>query len=545
MSLSSAPVMISFSALLLFYPSLLLFLSFHSPVLSCQIGTHNQCKSAPFVPGHNLVGEGFNLLTLQRKRAYVIDVNTYLTPEGNCRLCPNPLQGNTLQKLPVSAVDWRAFSHCDDHLRSRVSTTARLLAAHFTFSSNFIWLGQLKWKETIDLIVGGAQSSVYNFAEAKSKLDRYTFSTHTATCRHYSFRVSNSPPLSSEFSKDIEGLPMHYNPSTKAQYRKIIGTYGTHYISQVDLGGQFRRVTATSTCLSRLIGMNIYLFSRIRRICSTDEDYQAQASDLLYHCLSGSINLGLGKVNVTAGLLACNKDLQSHSTFASSSFSFQDHMTEVVGGIGWVGEFSLTHNDSLGFKNWLKTLKDHPDAVKYSLRPLYELVPHWAQKAGLKAATEDYLKENAISTPKQSYCQRQPNLDHNCCPYQAWRGTLEVTIIRAWRLKGDRWGKTEAYAKIFYGSFQQKTHMIRSDYPYWNSHFNVDQVDTRLGLTIQVWDEDRRSDDLLGSCMRYLTQGTHTYTCPAKRGGVEIRYTLTCDRHLTGEKCNLYKPSPQ
>uniref|UniRef100_A0AAV2LME3 Lectin n=1 Tax=Knipowitschia caucasica TaxID=637954 RepID=A0AAV2LME3_KNICA len=69
-------------------------------------------------------------------------------------------------------------------------------------------------------------------------------------------------------------------------------------------------------------------------------------------------------------------------------------------------------------------------------------------------------------------------------------------------------------------------------------------VDTHASLKIEVWDKDVTWDDLLGSYSRTLSTGMHTFTCYAKNGGVEIRYTLSCDQHLTGSRCHQYKPVP-
>ncbi|KAJ0033613.1 hypothetical protein NQD34_000720 [Periophthalmus magnuspinnatus] len=333
------------------------------------------------------------------------------------------------------------------------------------------------------------------------------------------YRVSSTPPLSSEFRKDVSLLPSSYNSFTKAQYRRLISTYGTHYIRQAYLGGRFRRVTAVRTCLSSLNGFS---------------------SSKAHSCLSLGINLGLGKYDAsgTVNYKSCQNLLQNKDVATSSSTGLHLHHTEVVGGTGWDGDFSLLFNNSQRYNAWLQSLKDHPDIVQYSLRLMSDLVPDLKKRPHVNAAIVDYLKVG-VDRNKMGVEWRKTQDTK-----RAWSGLLTVTIVRAWGLKGDFIGKTESYAKMWYGPHYRRTRVIKSNNPRWNARYDLGRVDTHAVLKIEVWDKDWGRDDRLGSCKRYPIQGTHTFTCNAKRGGVEVRYTLTCDQHLTGSRCNKYKPTP-
>lgn len=72
---------------------LLLLLLFLPASLACQTSSFTECQQAPFVPGHSLVGEGFDVVTMKSSGASVVDVKNYMVggAQGNCTVCHNPL----------------------------------------------------------------------------------------------------------------------------------------------------------------------------------------------------------------------------------------------------------------------------------------------------------------------------------------------------------------------------------------------------------------------------------------------------------------------
>uniref|UniRef100_A0A3Q4MDJ2 Perforin-1-like n=1 Tax=Neolamprologus brichardi TaxID=32507 RepID=A0A3Q4MDJ2_NEOBR len=462
---------------------LILLLSYNSPVLSCQTGNNSECESAPFVPGYNLVGEGFNLVTLRRTSAYVADVRTYMTPDGDCTLCTNRLQGNRLQKVPVSVVDWRAFSQCSTPVDSSVHNSIRYSIIPFLDDR---------------LFVGGTRSEAFKFAAARAAEDRYTFSVHGITCKYYSFRVASRPPLSPEFKRDVDNLPSHYNSSTSDQYDKLIHTYGTHYIHKVFLGGQLRRITAARTCLSTLNQLNSHEVLYMKQMCLPTD-----CTHFIYTHYS------------------CMKVLQNQDYTTRYGAGLHQHHTEVIGGNDWSGDFALNVDDSVGFRNWLNSLKDLPDTVSYSLLALHELMPTEAKKEEMKTAIEKYLSDNImLSSKKKPTCQHPNNLASNCCPIQARRGLLNVTKIQAWDLWGDDWKLNQFKNGILWALKKSDKWSFFYDIDTLNlnhilfSFFFLIKVNTESLLEVQIWDEDNiGSNDLLVLCKEYLRAGSNTIRC--------------------------------
>ncbi|KAJ8395582.1 hypothetical protein AAFF_G00030630 [Aldrovandia affinis] len=504
----------------------LLALAHMGMVLSCRVGTLEECQEAPFVPGHNLAGEGFDIVKLQHKGAYVIDLQTYLNPSNTCTVCENPLHEDQLQKLPLSVLDWRSFTSCRQELSSALLNTVTSVADAATDLIENDWTVGLDLGGIADLTVGGSHSTAVEFATAASMVDKSVFTSHQLSCSHYSYRVSSNPPLSAEFRQHVKSLPQEYTANTRHLYRRFIDTYGTHYIRQVQLGGQLTRVTSIRTCLA---SVNSHSATKVK------------------DCVNTGLSVGLGFVEPSATTNQCKSLLENHDSQTGSQLSYLNHITEVLGGQKWLGEVSLFKNDSLAFRSWLTSLKDAPDVMSYSLYSLHELVPDAIVGQNVKTAVNQYLRENAIQKdgPPQQ-CLGRPNLSSECCPLKPMRGRLRVTVIKAWGLDGDPVGRTDPYVKFWYWNHFHQTHWIKSeDNPHWNSVYDLGHVEAFHELKFEVWDKDVKYDDHLGTCRTRLQEGTHTGSCNLNKGGFSYSYTLTCDTQLSGYQCSKYRPAPQ
>ncbi|XP_038636298.1 perforin-1-like [Scyliorhinus canicula] len=532
-------------------PRVLIFCIFIRDVIcDCSVGGANECQAASFVPGSNLAGEGYDVVSLRAKGAFIIDVNAWLKSDGTCTLCRNQLLSNARQRLPLSLVDWRVMQSCKLSLSSRLFRSAAELDGSVTSVISNDWKVDLplppKPAITTNFIMAGSKSKLMGFGTSRAKSDRYSFTSHEFRCRYYQYRVKDQPLLSAQFSHALANLPKALTNDTKYQYQKLVSTYGTHFIRAVELGGHFKDVTAIRTCEAASKGLTA-----------------EEVKDCLE--VEASARVGL-TINGSARYQRCKglaRSLKQHDTFHQA---FSDRETEVTGGSARQGVDLFFSEDKTAFTRWADSLPVDPGIVRNELEPLHHLLPPSDPRhANLARYISDYILANALSQncggstcpsgsfadrrdPCSCLCRDDSRVSRQCCSKEKGLGQLSVRVKEGHDLWGDYTSATDGYVIVKYGQIQARTPIKKNtNNPIWNEILilGLAKAESAHQLTVEVWDQDKvLRGDLLGTCQRPLTSGTHSDICYLKYGSVTFDTSFTCGPHLGGPTCQSYVPSP-
>lgn len=153
--------------------------------LEDELGTTDECKVAPFVPGHNLAGEGFDVVTLERKGSYVIDTEKWDLGNGTCNLRKNQYLKGVTQKLPAAVVFWRSLPKCSMKVSSRAFESSEALVNDSSSALSVSWKLGLHIENVAGRSAGSTHSREAKFAMSKSKEDKYSFVKHEIGCNFY------------------------------------------------------------------------------------------------------------------------------------------------------------------------------------------------------------------------------------------------------------------------------------------------------------------------------------------------------------------------
>ncbi|XP_028267354.1 perforin-1-like [Parambassis ranga] len=530
------------------WAGLMLSLYPHCTYQSCTEGTPKQCMDAEFAPGSNLAGEGFDITKMERKGAFVLDMNQWKSKGKKCTLCSNPYLENKMQKLPLSVVDWRSKQSCSSKVATKLHKSSESLVSSSSSSVENNWKVNLdvdmKGKQS-SLMLAGTNSKLADYSMEKTKNDKFSFATHSMSCEYYSYRVSSTPKVHREFRKAVKQLPEIYSPESKQQFYKLIDNFGTHYITKVKLGGSVQSVTSIRQCEASLQGLSV-------------EEVQM--------CLEVEASVS-AKVSVKAETKHCNKDIQKSDSKSAFSSAFSDRFTEIRGGHTTDPDllFSSDKNPS-AYKDWLTTLPLNPDIVSYSMESLHELLPtNSPARKNLRSAISHYILEKGLwrncsekclagikSDSRDScvcQCHNDPAVNPDCCPTRKGMARVIITVQRATGLWGDHTTATDGYVKVSVnGLVVHRSHVIHNNNdPHWASVIDLGPQDLSAGnkVRFEVWDQDNNwDDDLLGECERSLSAGVKEDLCVLQYGRLFYKWEVKCAPSLSGELCMTYKPSP-
>lgn len=523
-------------------PPHLLFLLLLPHSHGCQTSHFTECQNAPFVPGHNLAGEGFDVVHLKMTGASVVDVKTFMVGgnEGNCTMCHNRLM-NQSQKLPVSVLDWRIKVNCRRSLSSKIFESSQSVMKETSESLGVSWKVGLSIPGIGGFAAGGSHSKSSSFAESRSRKDKFSFTSHDFQCKYYTFRLHSRPPLSKEFEVSLKNLPSTHHHLNTSAFKQFISVYGTHFIRRVQLGGRVNSITAIRTCEAAIHQLSTRTVS---------------------NCLSVEARANILGASAGAETKFCRsrgKRLSSGSTFSQA---FSDRTTEVLGGDGDVGDILFAPNGAAGYKKWLSSLKAVPGVVSYQISPLHLLVTeNPVLQTSLRNAISNYIRTSArplrcpanckIGSQSQDCvcrCKGHRMVNSECCPAETGIARMNVTVVRASGLWGDYFSKTDGYVKVFYGNEGGVTPVIwNNDFPTWNYLIRFETVNLRhrRSIRFEVWDRDNRwNDDLLGKVYVVPTSGVINKRLKLNHGSLYVRISALCAPSLQGSLCEQYAASP-
>ncbi|XP_048372979.1 perforin-1-like [Sphaerodactylus townsendi] len=505
----------------------------------CQRFPKSTCEQhTAFVPGYNLLGEGIDITTLQRKGAYLVDTSQWLGPNDTCILCRNHLMKGQLQRLPLATMDWRVRPSCDRQVSSFVAHSdvhvAKVLAEEVKNSWNVMLNLPKEMESKGQVVLAGSQSRMAIYAREKSQQDRYTFVRHEVSCEYYWLRLLPRPSLlSPHFSRDVQNLSSKYDPD---EYQHFIDIYGTHYISQAQLGARVRNLLPVRTCAATLAGITA---SDIKN-CLTLEASQGWIS----HSLSDKC-----------------PELQGNQAKRVFREAYGQRRTEIVGGSS---QPELLFAEVQLFLDWMNNVTMYPGVVSYSLQPIHTLVDRGnPRRAILKRAVRKYIDQRALSRncvnrcPDGRYpssedscrclCRPDSFTDTTCCAREWGVAHLQVHIVKGYSLWGDPFTAADAYVKVFFQGWVMRTSPIQdNNNPYWSKTLDFEMVKLTQGgniLKLEIWDQDIHYDDLLKTCYEYLVAGGKKWkTCHLSQGRIEYYYVLECGPALGGPSCHDYVP---
>ncbi|XP_069058093.1 perforin-1-like [Pleurodeles waltl] len=437
---------------------------------------------------------------------------------------------------------------------SKIHESSTSLAISQTEGITNDWKVGLSVGGRLSAAIGGSSSRLSEFAKTRSAFARYSFISQEVFSTYYRYRIKHCPEVTDEFDKLLKSLPTRYNSSTKAAFRQLIDVYGTHYITQVTLGGRIKDVTAIKSCEVAVSGLT-----------------KGDVKDCLDAEVSGTKFFTTARASASRCRSTARRQLH-RNTFSEV---FRERFSEVIGGVGDKDADLLFPNQNGGnrkqsIQSWINSLKANPDVVEYTLAPLHLVKCSKSQvRENLKVAIAEYILEKQSmdrcpSCPRGRLtrqgsqctcsCPSSNFMNSECCPLKKGVGELTVNVIEGNGLRGDSFwfvtGQSDAYVVVkVQGKSSCRTRTIdNNNDPRWHyrMHFGTVSLLGGLDMTLEVHDQDWFWSRFTGSCTIRLDSASTRFIsqiCYVPKGGhIRYDYRIECAPGLGGPRCSELSP---
>ncbi|XP_070690183.1 complement component C7 [Pempheris klunzingeri] len=325
----------------------------------CDIKEYNECTKSALPPNIELIGLGFDMVSGKRK-ASVINTKSF---GGQCRTIYSGVH-STIYRLPLSTTQYSFMVKAQNDFSDE------------TYKSKWHYAKDIVNRQKVSGTTTGYRN--YNFRETDDRSQTHKLLVLKNDIEVAQFQ-SNSPqyvPISEEFWKALARLPSVYD---YAAYRKVLERFGTHYLSEGNLGGS------------------------LKIIASIDEETENQmVSKSLQFNECDRTQRWILMFPITS--VTCRSGQDQNTKFRGDARRNQLKTVDVEGGgvahTAALKIMQLTEPDKNWekYSNWAESVQSFPNVIKQKLRPLSELVKE-VQCAGLKKlylrrATEQYLAES-------------------------------------------------------------------------------------------------------------------------------------------------------
>nr|XP_046243678.1 complement component C7 [Scatophagus argus] len=327
----------------------------------CDVEKYIVCPKSVPPPNIELLGLGFDVVS-GKTRASVINTKSF---GGQCRTIYSGVH-NTVYRLPQSTIQYSFMVKAQNDFSDQM------------FSSKWHYAKDIVKRQKVTGTTTGYRNYDFHLSDDWSRSNRLLVLKNDIEVAQFQSNAPQYLPISEEFWKALAKLPSVYD---YAAYRKVLERFGTHYLSEGNLGGSFKAVASISEESQR------HMFSESSQYSECERTQRWILFFPITH-------------------VDCRGGHSGRHSNEPTTYRTKNHLARMDvsgGGTQHIAALKTMQLDNPNnnwemYSNWADSVRSFPQVTKQKLRPLSELVKEvqcaGVKKLYLRRAIEQYLSES-------------------------------------------------------------------------------------------------------------------------------------------------------